>query len=752
MNVPQKPLTNAEADDEIDLLALVGVLLDYKWLLVVVIATFTLLGMVYAALAPPVYRADALLQIEAKKSSLPGMSGLAELTGKEPEASTEIELIKSRFVVGKAVNAMHLDVHAYPQRFPKIGSYFARRFVPKKEGDVASPLLPYTEKYDWGGAEISVAQLDLRENLLGKELEVVAGKDGHYTVQDSKTDVLLLEGKVGQVATAPGITLLIDKLQANPGQYFNVGKSDPQGAVDGLRFRLQVAERGKFTGIISMSLDDVSPAFAKKALNEIARQYVRQNVERKSEEAASSLQFVRDQLPQVRAEMDRATAALNRYQVNSKSVDISTETQAVLKQVVDLEASISDLQMKKFELDKKFTPEHPAYQTVQRQLADMQTRKKALEEKVSNLPETQQELLKLTRDVEVSTEIYTQLQNRSQELDIMRAGTVGDARIIDSAESYGPVKPNRPLIVLLATLMGVVISVVLVGLHVALTRGVEDPTAIEALGVQVNATIPFSQIQEDSEKTVAATDPLPVLTLTHPTDPAIEAIRSLRTSMHFQLMDAANNVISISGPSPGVGKTFVSANVAVAMAQAGKKVLLIDADMRKGYMQRFFGLESARAGLSNLLGEGAALEDVIVHTEVKGLDFVARGPVQKNPSELLLGAMFAQFIKYASANYDVVVIDTPPVLAVADPIIVSKLAGSNFIVARFSKNPIGEIQATIKRFSNHGVKLDGIILNATFKRSLAYYGYQKYGYNNYQYNYYGTEEKKSRWGFFKKRI
>lgn len=728
----------AGGDDEIDLMALIGILLDYKWLVIACTLVFAILGTVYAILAAPVYQADAVIQIEGKKAGLPGLEDLAQLTGKDPEAVTEIELLKSRWVIGRAVDSKHLDVSADPRYFPLIGGYVARHFTPSAPGDVAAPPFSLPGKYNWGGAAIKVAQLDVPDTLLGDALTLVAGKNGSYRLLDEDGNPLL-EGVAGQVASGNGVTLVVDSLVANPEQEFIVSRSPRLAVVDGFRTSLKVAERGRNTGIVGLSLEDNDPDFVKVALDEIANQYVQQNVARTAEEAANSLKFLRDQLPQVRGELERATTALNQYQVNSKSVDIAGETKGVLDQVVRLDTDISELKLKQAEMDKRFTPEHPAYQTLLRQLGELQDKKTAMDKKVAELPETQQELFRLTRDVQVATEIYTTLLNKSQELDIVRAGAVGNARIIDMSEvdTSHPVKPKKALIVLLATAVGGIIGIILTGLHVALTRGIEDPSDIESLGLPVNATIPYSTLQTEDEKA----NNMSMLALSHPTDPAVEAIRSLRTSLHFMMMDAANNIMAISGPSPQVGKTFVSVNMAVTMAQVGKKVLLIDADMRKGYIQKFFRRDGNAPGLSSLLQKQASLEEAVVHTEVPGLDLIARGPIPPNPSELLLNPMFEKLLQHASANYDIVIVDTPPILAVADALIVSKLAGSSFIVARFSKNPLGEIQATIKRFANNGIKLSGAILNATQKRSLAYYGYQKYGYGNYQYAYYGVDEK-----------
>ncbi|HQQ62995.1 MAG TPA: polysaccharide biosynthesis tyrosine autokinase [Pseudomonadales bacterium] len=736
MNAKQ-PVT--QQSDDVNLLDLLGVVLDYKQFIVAVVACFAFVGILYAMFAAPVYQAAALLQIENKKAGLAGLEGLSELTGKAPEAITEIELIKSRWVVGKAVDNLHLDIAVTPSRFPLLGNLIARKYLPKREGDVAESPLSFLTGYDWGGAGLTVGRLELPDYLMGKKLLLIA--NGKHMYQLRYKDELLLTGSIGELVSKNGVLIQVDRLLANPDQKFTVVKSARLSIIDMFRGQLAVAERGKNTGIIGMSLESPDPAFAKRVLDEVARQYVQQNIERMSAEAANGLKFLKEQLPQVQKEMERATDALNKYQVTSKSVDISIETTAVLDQIVKLDTSISELKLKQVEMDTRFTREHPAYQTLLSQLNEMQAKKKDLENKVSDLPETQQELLRLNRDVQVSTQIYTQLLNKSQELDVLRAGTVGNARIIDTAEVdvSKPVKPKRSLIVLLSLLLGVIVSTALAGLHVALTRGIENPGDIEELGIEVTATIPYSELQTaDEEKLGESAKTLPLLAITHPTDPAMEAIRSLRTSLYFTLQEAPNNIVMISGPSPLVGKTFISANMAVMMAQAGKKVLLIDADMRKGYMHKFFARADSdigKAGLSGVLSKNASLEDSVMPTVVEGLDFMPRGSAPDNPSELLLGARFSQLLKHVSTAYDVIVVDTPPILAVADAIIVGKQAGSSYIVTRFSKNPVGEVQATIKRFEANGIKINGAILNATQKRSLSYYGYQKYSYGNYHYNY-----------------
>jgi tyrosine-protein kinase Etk/Wzc len=504
--------------------------------------------------------------------------------------------------------------------------------------------------------------------------------------------------------------------------------------VRGYQEVLEVAERGRDSGIIALALEDRDPQRASAVLNEISRQFVRQNVERMSAEAANSLEFLRGQLPDVRRELEKAEAALNAYQSQARSVDIGLETQAVLDQIVALETQISTLRLQQAEFDRRLTREHPRYQALLTQLAELERQKASLARKVENLPETQQELLRYARDVKVSTEIYTQLLNKAQELDVVRAGTVGNARLIDSAavNVQEPVKPKKKLVVAIATLLGAFAAIGFVLLRRALNPGLETPEAIEQLGLPVYATVPFSEqqklIEEQLRRAAASGGRLaPLIAVSHPHDLAVESLRSLRTSLHFAMLEAADNRLMISGSSPSVGKTFVSANLAAVIAQTGQRVLLVDVDMRKGKLHKLFGVE-ADNGLSDLLARRCTLDQAVHGSQVEGLSFIPRGQIPPNPSELLMHAKFTAFLDEVGRRFDLVILDTPPLLAVTDAAIVGRQAGTSLIVTRFGMNPAREIELTLRRFAQNGIEVKGAIFNGVEKRAAKYGGYHYYQY------------------------
>ena len=737
MQLPSVIANRDNDQDSIDLLGIFGSLIDQKWLIGAFTGAFMAAGVAYAVLATPVYLANALVQVEPKKNDMLGFSDLSSMLGGQSPSVTEIGIIKSRAVIGKTVDDLRLDIDVTPNTFPVIGGFLARRYRGETESSVAPPRFGL-HSYAWGGERLEFARLDLPKELLGKKLTLIAGEQQHFQLLDDN-DNLLVEGVAGEAFAQDGVEGLVERLQANPGARFEVVRNPRIVTIQGYQDALDISEQGKESGIIRLALASADAAEAVKILNKIAALYVDQNVRRTSAEAAQSLAFLQSQLPQVKRDLAKASDALNAYQTHGKTVNISLETQSVLGQSVALETRISELKMQQAEMDRKFTKQHPAYRALMSQIGELTQQQKSLEGKVGDLPATQQELLNLTRDVEVASQIYTQLLNKSQELDIVRAGAVGNVRLIDPADVdlSSPVKPKKALIVLIATFLGAFVGVALVLLRKSLSKGLEGPEAIEQLGLPVYASIPYSALQRDEDTKkgrakITAETPAYLLALRNPTDLSIESIRSLRTCLHFAALDSTNNRIMISGPSPQVGKTFVSSNLAAVMAQSGQRVLLIDADMRKGHLHKTLNVPIAN-GLSDLLVKRCSIEQAINTVEIDNLHFISRGQVPPNPSELLMHANFRDLLAELSQRYDVVIIDTPPLLAVTDAAIVGREAGISLIVTRFAVNPAKEIEATIRRFAQNGIELKGAVFNGVEKRAASYYGNGSYGYYNYEY-------------------
>lgn len=728
--------TAAEDTQDIDLRQLLGTLIDHRWWILAITGIFFAVSVAYALLAKPIYRADAIIQVESKVPSLPGLADISQSLGVSAgsaEASTEIALITSRAVVGSAVDELKLDVRVEPNRLPLIGNYLARKAEAASPTALAPTRFGLT-RFGWGGELLGIFQLQVPPALFDNEMTlVVDDARGGYSLYD-EGDSLLLKGLVGERATGNGVVLQIDRLRAHPGMRFHVEKSRRLKIISGLRREVAVSESGKDSGILTLSYENADPALAQAFLQQVAQAYVRQNVDRNSAEASAQLVFVKEQLPNIRNQVDAAQKTLAAYQTRANSVDLSLQTKGLLDQEVAVETSIQQLRMQQAEMDRKFTRDHPAYQALMRQIGELQGRKSGFQGQVRQLPEAQQELLKLTRELKVSNEMYTGMLNQAQQLDVARAGTVGNVRIVDAAavDDTTPVKPRKSLVVLLGTLLGGFLAVGLVLVRQMLDRGVEDPTQIEELGLPVYASIPVSPKQQgDSVRgNFRADGKLHLLAIKDPADLAIEAVRSLRTSLHFARLEAKNNIVLISGSSPNAGKTFVSSNLAAVIAQAGQRVLIIDADMRKGTLHKAMGTKQT-PGLSDVLvGKVAAKDAVQVLPGLEQLSFITRGDVPPNPSELLMHENFTRFLEEIAREYDLVIIDTPPILAVTDAAIIAHHAGTCLLVARFGLNQPKELSLAKKRFEQNNVKLKGAIFNAVQRRATGYYSYGYYEYKS----------------------
>ncbi|SDV48600.1 polysaccharide biosynthesis tyrosine autokinase [Chitinasiproducens palmae] len=721
-------------EDEFDLASLVGVLRDHKWMIGGVTGAFLALSAAYAIIATPIYQADALIQVTNDAPMVPGITDVSQMlagNGVAPRSVTEIALIGSRSVMQQTVDDLGLAIRVTPHYFPVFGHFIARRYDGKGSAPVARPLFGL-RGYAWGGEALRITSLDVPDQYLNAELTLTASGNGGFTLEDSSGNVLA-KGVAGQSVSNGGVTVNIATLRANAGMKWTVVKTPPLRVVADLQRRVDAAENAKGSGVISLTYQSEDPNLARQVLSKVCDVYLKQNVSRNSAEAASSLQFVRSQLPIIRKQLEKAESALNAFQIRSHSVNVELQTKGFLDQFVAIDTNLSQLRLKQAEVERRFTSNHPAYQALQQQIAEIQAQKDALSGQLNKLPDTQKELLRLNRDVQVTNQIYTGLLNQEQQLDIARAGNVGNARLIDPAvvDETAPVSPKRTIIVVVGTLLGLFLSVAFVFVRRVLNRGLEDPELIEQLGLPVYSSIPVSPAQSapmpsSGGKSVRGKPSL--LALDAPADLAIESLRSLRTSLHFALMEASNNILMISGSSPGAGKTFVSSNLAVVIAQAGQRVLLIDGDLRKGVLHRVMS-DSNKLGLADVLMGQARTSEAIRKGPIEGLDYVTRGRVPPNPAELLAHANLRGFLDAVKGEYDLVIVDTPPILAVTDAGIVGSHAGTSLMVVRFGLNSAREIALAKSRFEQNAVQLKGAIFNAVQPRSNGYhsYGYYEYG-------------------------
>ncbi|EPQ1165911.1 polysaccharide biosynthesis tyrosine autokinase [Klebsiella pneumoniae] len=707
--------------DEIDLGRIVGEIIDNRKLIISIVSLFTLIAIVYALFATPVYQADALVQVEEKQANAI-LSNLSQmLPDSQPQSAPEIALLQSRMILGKTVDDLNLQAEVRQKYFPVFGSGWAR-LVGDKPGEIYVSRL-YISMPNEDTPELTLKVID----------------NNNYTISG---DGFELSGKTGVLLDSKGLSIKIAKIDAKPGTEFTITYLTRLQAITELQKILTVTDQGKDTGILSISLTGENKRLIENIVDSIIGNYLAQNISRQAAQDSKSLEFLSLQLPKVRNELDLAEDKLNAYRRQNDSVDLSLEAKSVLDQIVNADNQLNELTFRESEISQLYTKEHPTYKALMEKRKTLQDEKLKLNKKVSSMPETQQEILRLSRDVESGRAVYMQLLNRQQELNIAKSSAIGNVRIIDEAVTQPkPVKPKKILVVLAGLILGGIISLGLVMIRMFLRRGIETPEQLEDLGINVYASIPISDdfakrvAQEQKWKRRKNNEVNGLLAIDNPADLAIEAIRGLRTSLHFAMMEARNNVLMISGASPNAGKTFVSSNLAAVISQSGKRVLFIDVDMRKGYTHKLFNVSDDN-GLSDILSGKVDAKKAVRTIPTVEFDFIPRGMVPPNPAELLMHRRFGDLVTWASANYDMVILDTPPILAVTDAAIIGNYAGTTLLIARFETNTAKEIEVSVKRLEQSGVLVKGCILNGVVKKAGSYYGY---GYNYYGYKY--TDDK-----------
>ncbi|ARX13753.1 polysaccharide biosynthesis tyrosine autokinase [Escherichia coli] len=704
--------------DDIDLGRLIGELIDHRKLIVAITTGFTVIAVFYALLATPIYQANALVQVEQKQGNTI-LSNLSQiLPDSQPQSAPEITLLQSRMILGKTVDDLGLQTQIKQKFFPVIGRGLAR-IMGNKLG------------------AIEVKDLYLPDNKSGENPEViltVIDKD-NYSIEADGFD---FNAKVGELVEKNGMSILVTAIEAEPGSKFSINYLTRLKAMNMLQNSFGVADQGKDTGMLTLTMTGDNPQQITKILDSISQNYLAQNVERQAAQDAKSLDFLNEQLPKVRNDLDQAEDKLNAYRKQRDSVDLTMEAKSVLDQIVNVDNQLNEITFREAEISQLYTKEHPTYKALMEKRQTLQNEKTKLNKKVSSMPSTQQEVLRLSRDVESGRAVYLQLLNRQQELNIAKSSAIGNVRIIDNAVSEPkPIKPNKPLIVVVGFIFGLLFSVGMVLLRILLRRGIESPEQLEEMGINVYASVPVSEwlSKNLAKNKINRKESDILLAVENPADLAVEAIRGLRTSLHFAMMEAKNNILMISGASPNAGKTFISTNLAATIALTGKKVLFIDADLRKGHVHKMFGGNNEH-GLSDILSGQATLNNSLKHVKEGGFDYIGRGAVPPNPAELLMHPRFETLLKKVSNEYDLVIIDTPPILAVTDAAIIGRYAGTTLLVARFEINTPKELMVSVKRFEQSGITIKGCILNGIVKKASSYYGY---GYSHYGYSY---EDKK----------
>lgn len=735
-------------DDTISIADLLENLVDHRWLFAGVALLCTLAAAAYALLATPVYTVDSLIQVEDKKGSTLGAlaSVVQALDVSSSPVEGEIEVVRSRTNVSRAVEALRLqsDVEV-ENRLPLVGNWLARKLERDDNGLAIAPRLPLVNPahWAWGGERLLLAEFEAPPQQYGEPHLLTVGEDGTWTLLDPD-EQLVLQGRVGTRSENAGMgyALRIAELVARPGTRFTLRRYSLTARAEQIRDDLRVSETKRQSGIMRVEYLDPDPVGAARLVNAIADAYVQQNAQRRAAEAEKSLQFLEDQLPQLRKQVEAAEDALNTFRNRQQTIDIPGEITGLLSQAVELEKSRLELELKLKEGAGRYEPAHPVMRALREQAASIGTQQKRVNERIRALPQTQQEYLRLARDVEVNSQLYVSLLNNAQQLRVARAGTIANVSIVDRAVvPERPTKPRRALVVAVGLLGGLAGGFLLAQLLAALRGPVRDPQELEnATGVHVSATVPISPEQAAVDRRRAHAPFL--LARMRPTSSAVEALRTLRLNLQLALADTeGGRTILLTSSVPGQGKSFVAANLASLIASAGQRVLLIDADIRRSSIGNYLPTDAGR-GLSDILRERRDPAEFVKPDVAPNLSLLPAGPGVDNPGDLLTEERLQGVFDWAGAHFDAIVVDAPPILPVSDAVVLGRFADVTAFVVRHKRAALADVVDAVQQYRLSGAEPTGFVFNC-FRPSRIRYGYgARYGYYRGKYGYgYGGERR-----------
>jgi len=712
----------------------VDLLLEGKKTILLTLLSVLTVTMIYLVFAPRTYKADALLRIDKNKALLTAPlrseASKSPAEAENPRAQREVEILRSRSVLGKVVDGLSLTVEVSPRYFPLVGETLARWHDP--HDGVAGAWWGFG-RWAFGGEKIRIANFSVPDRYLGKDFTLIALEGARFQLLNPKGEQLA-EGRVGDaveidVGEDKPVVIQVSELKAHPGTHFDLSRESQLTAIEKLKKAFSVKEASKDTDILNVELKGRDPEQLAKSVNDIATTYVNATVNWESAEAGQKLAFLEGQLPIIKERLERAEQALSAYRQQHGAVDISTEAEVLLKQASEMETLGIQLKQKYEEQSQRLEDAHPDMVATKAQISRVDRKLADLNKRIKELPRTQQNMVGLSRDVQVNTELYTSLLNSAQEQRVAAAGSIGNSRIVDFAVI--PEKPYWPkpmLLLAIATVLGLTSGSAIVFLRNSLQRHDNYPALLEyRVGIPLYAAIPHSKKQKRLARlTDQGRDKPAVLASQDPHDISVESLRGLRTTLEATLASSESKVIMISSPAPSMGKSFVSSNLAALLASIRKRVLIIDADLRNGRLHEAFSVQKEK-GLSDLLSGSASLAEVITSLPGVGVDFISKGRSAPNPAELLVLGGLDEILEDLKSFYNHIVIDSPPILGATDPAIIGKHADATFLVVKEGRYTAQELEVSFRRFQHVGIKPNGFIIN-DMKEGSSYYPYYGYAY------------------------
>jgi len=734
MNEKINQVKDSAENNELDLSSIISLIKSYwRW---IVLSGFVglFLALLVVMTHVPIYSANALIQVKADNSPTSGLMGkvgalAAGMSQQASPAEVQQSLLHSRYILGTVIQDLNLNISVKPHYFPLIGRRLAREY----EGQSLAPAKFGLSKYAWGGDQVNLKNMKVTSDLTGVKLTLVKLSNSSYQLVGNDGSILV-KGQFGKQEAQNGVIMQINGMHSRIGEAFTVVVSDPSAILKLLSAALNISDLGgqdgsTKTGVLQVSLNWPNRVQLPIILNKILSIGTQKNIVQNSKNAALSLEFINQQIPRVKAQLTKAEDALNQYQEAHHIVDMTDEAKMMLTQLSTQEQSLQNMTMQRTLLLQSYTKNHPIVLAMNDKIKHLQQSIEQIKSKMQHLPSADQKALSLMRDVKVKEAIYVSLLQRTEELAVVKAGTIGDISVLSlsttpkmpmAAHSFSKLLMGFILGCLLATLAFIARRILM---NVLLSADEVE----KRIPVSVQAVLPYCKRLINKHKSKKKNV---LIAKEYKDEPIVESIRGLRTTLQLSLATESKKIIAVLGSTPGIGKTLLSTNLALVLADTDKKVLLIDTDMRRGQSKSAFAIESDM-GLSDYLAGNVDLPHVINKVDNQ-LDVITSGTYTTKSNDLLLNSTFGDMLEKLEPSYDYIVLDTPPILALSDAVLVAKYATANVFLVGLGKNKADEITAAYNRFKSNNISVHVGVCNycsrVAIKDAAGAYEYYNYEY------------------------
>jgi capsular exopolysaccharide synthesis family protein len=782
----EKEFVLNEEEESIDIKSILNKLVAHWYLFIIFPIISIALGFIYTQVSSPVYKLSSSLIVKDEKSQA-GLGAMFEgmdFMQSKSNLDNKIEIIKSYNINEKAYNSLDLSV-----------SYFAK--IGLRNSEIYNSA-PFRVKYNPNSTKVYGKPFDVSiENgnmIISFDHEITDKKSGlkDFPLTFSKQITF------GENYKTPYIDLTIfpTKYKFEDGVKYSFVINRKNDHIQSLRKNLIVELASKKSSVINTSIKDEVAKRGVDYLNALNQSMIGYGLNEKNQISVNTIKFIDNQLKGIVDSLGTTESRLLKFRSKNKVIDISAEgtllfnrtekligqkaeftrilryfeylednlkhkdptteiispaTMGVGDQVLaeltkqhnvisnemasmrvaahEINPSMIMLKTKLNNIRETIVENLKGQVDVAKQgLAEVDEQIKFVEVQLDKLPKNESALLNIQRKYTLNNELYTFLLQKRAETGISLASNVSDVEIIDEAkvDQAVVVSFKTKIVLLIALIIGLIIPIVIIYIKSLLNTKVDS---IDYLEKNLKLPIVASLGRNNYKKDLVVKD--------HPNSSIAESFRVLRSNLKYLSSEEGSKVIITTSTVPGEGKSFTSTNLSAILAMAKYKVLLVGLDLRKPVLHNYFSVTQSK-GLSTYLIRKDQFPEIVTKTTIENLDIVASGPIPPNPSELIESERMTQFIEQAKAEYDYVILDTPPVGLVGDVLQLSKHSDIILHMIRYKHSKQDAVKFINDLSEKHHIKNMNIVFNGV--KTVGIYGNSTYGYGM---EYYAEEQNKS---------